>query len=45
MGIWMYLVLAVAALVVFNILLVVLLSRANPGERFALSDEQRLKSR
>ena len=41
----MYLVLAAAILVVFNVLLAALLSRADAGERFALSDEQRLKSR
>ncbi len=45
MGIWMYLVLAVAIVIVFNVLLVAILLRANPGEALALSDEWRLKSR
>ena len=45
MGIWLYLVLAAAVLIVFNVLLVAFLLRANPGEALALGDEWRLKPR
>jgi hypothetical protein len=45
MGIWMYLVLAAATLVAFNVVLATILTRANVGERSRSRDEWRLKSR